>query len=293
MTTTVSAILEISCLAKGPAGEGEDALAIAIADGAVRFAGVVDGVTDKSGRSYGTDSGGRLAAKRVAAALCALAADATADQAVSAATIAVAELRDVFGVPDGDPTPPAAGFAILSVQRREIWRVGDANVAWTSGLEWVQREGETLLDKAAATVRAVYLTALLEQGADPTKLTATDPGREVILPMLQMQGMLANRDAADPLGYGVIDGTQVPPRHIEVFALPDAACEVVMVTDGYLSAAPTLQAAEAELRLSLVADPLRIKAHRATKAVRPGAESFDDRSYVRVQLTARPREGLS
>jgi len=60
--------------------------------------------------------------------------------------------------------------------------------------------------------------------------------------------------------------------------------EVVLDSDGYLSPAPTLRDPEAELSASLAADPLRIGVHASTKAPPAGANSFDDRTYVRLRV---------
>lgn len=54
-----------------------------------------------------------------------------------------------------------------------------------------------------------------------------------------------------------------------------------MPTDGYLSPAASLAEAERELAESLARDPLRIGEHPSTKGLRPDANSFDDRTYLR------------
>ena len=79
----------------------------------------------------------------------------------------------------------------------------------------------------------------------------------------------------------MLDGTVIPTRYIEVFALAGVQ-EVVIASDGYLSAAPTLESAEQALALSLAEDPQRMTTNPGTKGVKPGAESFDDRTYIRL-----------
>lgn len=103
------------------------------------------------------------------------------------------------------------------------------------------------------------------------------------MPILKAQNVLANTDSANPLGFGVLDGRRVPPRYLEVFDLDESITEVVLASDGYLSAASTLKEAEADLAASLTSDPLRIGEHASTKAVGPGASSYDDRTYIRVR----------
>lgn len=137
-----------------------------------------------------------------------------------------------------------------------------------------------------AEARAAYLHCLLAEGHQAADLAREDPGRALVLPVLQRQSLLANRFEAGPLGFGVLDGRRVPDRFIEVFPLGEDALEVTMASDGYLSAAERLAQAEQELAASLCVDPLRIGAHPSTKGLAPGATSFDDRTYLRLRRSA-------
>jgi hypothetical protein len=60
---------------------------------------------------------------------------------------------------------------------------------------------------------------------------------------------------------------------------------VVLASDGYLEPAETLEESEARLRARLSEDPLLIGDPPATKALAPGALSFDDRTYLRFTTT--------
>ncbi|MFE9968093.1 hypothetical protein OG894_42735 (plasmid) [Streptomyces sp. NBC_01724] len=136
------------------------------------------------------------------------------------------------------------------------------------------------MDDVLAGTRAVYLHCLLAVGQTAEELAAQDPdpGRQIILPVLKQQGLLANQPG--PFGYGVLDGSRVPEPYIEVIPL-DGAHEVVLASDGYLTASPTLDEAERALAASIALDPLRIT-NPGTKAVEPDRASFDDRAYVRL-----------
>ena len=59
---------------------------------------------------------------------------------------------------------------------------------------------------------------------------------------------------------------------------------IVFATDGYPVIKATLIETEAYLRELLIADPMRIEKHLSTKGVAPGAVSFDDRAYLRIEL---------
>ncbi|MBB5776644.1 hypothetical protein [Nonomuraea jabiensis] len=277
-------VAERAVRAKG-AGPGEDRVVVLEDDGGVRCAAVIDGVTDKSGRDYGGASGGALAADRVAQALATLPDGVTVAEAVAAVSAELMELRRKWSVAGDDLLAPAAVAAVAWPRRRLVWRVGDVHVALghRDG-RWRPHPGGKLIDTVLAGARAAYLHCLLLQGEHPQELAATDPGRALIRPVLERQAVLANREEAGPFGFGLLDGRPVPERFVETFELAEDVDEVVLASDGYLGPARTLAAAEAELRASLRADRLRIREHPATKAMAAGADSFDDRSYVRVFL---------
>lgn len=238
---------------------------------------VIDGVTTE--RSGQGPSPGRLAAETAAAALVALGPEADARAAVDAVTAA---LLDAFGPPPRGRRGPALVFAAVRPARREVWRVGDCAVL----VDGIADSAGRAMDEATSRARAAHLHCLLAMGADPAALRVEDPGRAMLRPLLDAQNALANR-ADSPFGYGVLDGSSVPGRFVETMRLPDTACEVVLATDGYPKALPTLAESEAALETVLREDPLMIRLHVSTKGVAPGNLSFDDRAYVRVALPAR------
>lgn len=286
------------------AGAGEDRLVV-LRDrlGALRCVAVIDGATDKSGRDYGGLSGGERAAEQVADTLTRLSIDAGPQQAVREITADLARLRARWGIATDDLVAPCAVAAVMLPQQGLVWRVGDVHVALARspngaapglqgghergpGLRWEHHGGDKPLDRVLAGARAIYLHCLLAGDGDPGVLAVEDPGRALILPVLQRQSLLANQ--AGPYAYGVLDGRPVPEQFIEIFPL-EGVEQVVLASDGYLRAEASLAVAEHRLAVSLAADPLRIHEHPATKAVRPGAASFDDRTYTRLTRgPARP-----
>ncbi|KUO14762.1 hypothetical protein [Streptomyces dysideae] len=189
-------------------------------------------------------------------------------------------LRRQCHIEDDDLAPPSAVAAVVVPGLRQVWRVGDVHVAVSRAGRWEQYPADKSIDEAASAVRAAYLHCLLA-AAPRRELPPQGPGRQLILPLLRYQTLLANR-ADLPYGYGVLNGTPVPERFIETIDLDDNAEEVVLASDGYLSPAPCLEQAEADLAASLAADPLRIGTHPSTKGMAPGARSVDDRTYVRL-----------
>jgi hypothetical protein len=197
-------------------------------------------------------------------------------------------LRQEWSIASDDPLAPSAVAAVLMPERRQIWRVGDVHVAIRRGEHWDIHPAVKAIDRVVADARAALLLCRLAQGDTPGRLAVTDPGRAMVMPLLEAQNVLANLDDDSPLGFGVLDGRRVPGRYLTVLDLDETVTEVVLASDGYLSPGPTLRDAEAELSASLAADPLRIGLHASTKAAPDGANSFDDRTYVRLRVQNPP-----
>ncbi|WP_164837421.1 hypothetical protein [Streptomyces sp. B29(2018)] len=242
---------------------------------------VIDGATDKSGRDYGGLSGGARAAQRVRDTLTTMAHNTAPAQAVELVTAALAELRTEWSVPADDPVAPSAVAGVFVPSLRVIWRVGDVHVALRRGPQWTVLPATKRIDDVLAGTRAAYTHCLIAGGWSEEEIAAQDPGRKVILPVLEQQGRLGNRPG--PFGYGVLDGTPVPADLVEVLPVTDDVAEIVMASDGFLSPAATLAEATAELREAIAQDPLRIGMNPGTKGVKPGAASFDDRTYARLR----------
>lgn len=252
---------------------------IVVTDG---FVAVIDGATDKSGVDFGGESGGRLAAGAVRDALLKLDGGAVIEDLVDASSGLLADRVASVGTEIDLQTDdgPSASFVVFSEGRQEIWRVGDCS--WMSEVEAFP--GSKEIDSICANARSTLLRALLEQGVPAPELLASDPGREMILPLLRNQSAFRNlEDVTSSLAFGAIDGHEVPRRFQEVWPVGDSA-ELVLASDGYPILGPTLEVTEKLLAEDLARDPLRIGAHPSTKGVAPGLTSFDDRSYLRIAV---------
>jgi len=239
------------------------------------FIGVVDGSTLKPWESPQRAGGGEIASV-VAQTLESLPASTSAREAVNCLTAAVHSLWADTTEPVNQR--PCATFAVLAVARRELWRVGDA---------WLLVDGQSVapersIEQAVALERADLLRERLGGGARLDDLLRGDPGRATILPRLSELSLL--RNAADSYTFGAVDGSTIPDAYVEVIALPANAHEVVIASDGYPRVAATLAETEAALRDRVTRDPLMIEEPPTTKGVMPGADSFDDRSFIRVRL---------
>jgi hypothetical protein len=266
-------VLETFLQAKsGEPAECEDAIV-----DTPNFIAVIDGATDKTGIRYDGKLGGRFAADVLSRRIQDLDPALGADDAIDAITDALAAALRATA-PDSQDQP-SASIAMVSRYHREVWRVGDIGIR----LGDRTYRSEKAVDTAAAAARAALLAAELAAGKSADDLRARDPGREMILPLLQRQHALRNQHRLGPWYYGAIDGSPVPRRFIERFPIKDVS-QVVLASDGYPEVLPTLSEAE-ELVARLIADdPLQMRLFPSTKGVRPGHQSFDDRAYVRVAL---------
>ena len=266
----------------GDRSGGEDH--IAVTDG---FVGLFDGVTGR-GRALDEQlrldgqTPGRWAARTLGDALGSLPPAATMAAAVDALTgVLVAGMARLGVDPHEWGWPAAAQMVVFSAARREIWRLGDVHVAVNGR---ALPETPTPLDGPAADFRAAVLWALIASGATRDQLRADDPSWAMLLPLLEVQHHLRNGDDVDnPFAYGLLDGRRVHPKFFDVTAVAPGD-EVVFASDGYLSPAPSLAAAQAELAEAVVSDPLLIGKHRRVRPVAPGHVSFDDRAYLKFRV---------
>jgi hypothetical protein len=250
------------------------------------FVAVIDGATDKSGKRITTTEGsitsGRFAASVLATAVESLQAGVSPAAAVRHFTTVLGAAIDEACGPSEPNERPSASIVMLDTSAGLVWRVGDCPFRIDADTWNTPKR----IDRVTSNFRAAFLAATAGGYRDDP--SCTDPGREAILPLLRAQGNLAN--VLGEFGYGVLNGTPVPPRFIEVVQLPEAACEVVLASDGYPSLPPTLAEAEAELARLLVLDPSCVGPLRSTKGLLPGMLSFDDRSWIRIALDPRSTE---
>ena len=172
---------------------------------------------------------------------------------------------------------PACAIVVYSAPRREVWSVGDCS--WAA--DGVQHRGGKQIDDVTAGLRAAITEACLDDGWSVERLRATDPGRAAIQGLLEHQAMFANR--AHPLGYGALNGLPVPEELLEVHDVREVAV-LTLTSDGYPEILASREASEARLAELVREDPLCIGPLRGTKAVPPGAETYDDRTWVGLKL---------
>ncbi|MGW4062266.1 hypothetical protein ACWEGE_28565 [Amycolatopsis sp. NPDC004747] len=232
--------------------------------------GVADGAT---GKPWDRGPDGAVLAEAVAGHLAAT--DARA--ATAGTTALVRSLLAEAGATAGAGS--AVTFCVLHRPRREVWRVGEGRVLLDGTPVPPRPTGE----RVVAEARALVLRRHLADGVPEATLLAEDPGRAAVQDLLRALTGLRNRPVPG-YGYGAVDGQDVPDGFVEVIPIPAAVHEVVLTTDGYPEPAPDLAESERSLAVRLERDPLML-APPETKGLRPGANSFDDRAYLRVTLS--------
>jgi glycerophosphoryl diester phosphodiesterase len=282
------------------------------------FACVIDGATSQTEwRLRGTTTG-RAAAELIGKGVAELRADATAKEAVDHLGSTIEEAYRKEGADlDFERQPEkraTASVVLFSRQRREVWLVGDCQAL----ILYDRRRAERLAnakraDRITADARAFFLASVIAEGMRRAPQTASenelecvveglregDPGRRFISPLLERQRCLQNPPSLElrgssvaaecakvieRLGFWVIDGTEVPESRIRVKVLPPDATSLVLASDGYPKLFPTRAQAEHYLQRVVRRDPLLIGDHRTTKAHARGAQSYDDRAWLKLDL---------
>lgn len=270
-------VVESSCEPK-PGRPNEDVLLLG-----AHHVGIFDGCTSKRAHWPLRESPGALAARLVAASFTDVDRDATMAQAVAHAGDALVRGLARLGVDLHDGLePPSTTMLVVSLSREELWSVGDGHALVDTA--HTSFEGPPS-DAVVASVRSLHQALSVAAGGQVDEVLARDAAHDLVLPLLEAQWHVRNRDDS-PWGYGSIDGSAVPERFLRVVPL-DGAREVVLASDGYLRAAPTLGDAERDLHELATADPLQSPSTRARVGASP---YFDDRSYLRLRRVSNPAQ---
>lgn len=245
------------------------------------FAAVIDGATDETGALYDGKSGGLIAAETLGSAIESLGRDSTGRQFADEMTSSLKRTADANGV---STRWPSASLVCLSFARREIWRIGDCSFL----VDGEPHIGTKRIDDAAYGFRAAINASLIASGTPVEEILRTDPGAGFARPLHDLQQQLSNLEG--PWGFGCINGRPVPDQFVEVFPLANHVDEIVLASDGFPDLQPTLHESETRLQELLKIDPAAIAELWAVgKALRPEANSVDDRAYLRLRrLANRP-----
>jgi len=259
---------------------GEDAVVVT-----AYFAAVIDGATPKTSFRYPNDeTPGQMAARLLSSAIEGLPPEADCQTAIRLLSRALHQ----EGIAPADR--PTASIVIYSERRREVWAVGDCLFATLSVRKGQKAEMQRfvrskLIDLQLSAWRRDILLSGLSRGIyTKEQIMEDDPGRKLIQPFISRQVRYQNLDSDHPLAYGVLDGESVPARFIYCYPLGQEVKEIILASDGYPTLFPTLQESEEYLHQQLAADPLCIGPLLGTKCVKKGQLSYDDRTYLRIEI---------
>lgn len=240
------------------------------------FAAVIDGAT--SSGSIAGRAGGIVAAEAVEQTIKDLPREATVRDFVNRATATIATAIGTW--PDETVMRPSAVAAVWSRARGEVWRIGDCHVR-IDGREYA---GGKEIDHIGYEFRCAVIKARMRLGLTSLEAERRVPTMEQpFRPLVLAQHAFLNVDSDDPLAYGALAGTFVPDRFIEVFRAADAR-EIILASDGFLSAQPTLAEGLAEIADVRENDPLMVDMVKGSRPFMPGRDYFDDTTYLRIAI---------
>lgn len=252
---------------------------------------VIDGATDKSGLKYELKDGSIVSAAKFASStiqdsLSRLAVGTEAEESIKIISSELNEATLAQYPSIAINNRPSASIVVFDPTLKEIYSVGDCLYGFIyedEGVIEFQNHWEP--DRLLHAIRKKVITArqLSESPWDPQS-SEPDPGRQVILPILTIQGLWANSD--EPFGYGVINGLPVPSQYIRTQRVSKSCREVVLASDGYphLIVNHKIDFIESEKNLAhlLTIDPLCINELKGNKGLVKDNLSHDDRTWLQI-----------
>ena len=255
------------------------------------FIAVIDGSTSKTPKHLNPDmKNGRYAMLLISEYIREqLKADASVDDFCQGVTEYIYnKVYQPLGVAERLAQHPeerlTASAILYSRARREVWMVGDCQAIICGKL---YENGKPYEEKIAQK-----RVELIQQGMSPAE------ARKQIEPLL-VRAMLEGQNKT----YTVIDGFPIYREGVRVVPLKmkqasndietyleehskpiSSPYEVVLASDGYPFLKPTLAESEEALAKQIANDPQNIKTFIATKGIVEGNKSFDDRTYVRIEV---------
>jgi hypothetical protein len=249
-----------------------------------KFAAVIDGASNVSGELFEGRNPGQWAAITIKEAISELSGEEQIDAIVSAINqkydILYKRLRIEERILIEPYIRPSASMVVFSKHHRKIWMIGDCQCYFNGTLYQNLKH----VDKVFEEVRSIVLQAELVNGGTVEDFLDRDIGSELIKPLIQKQYNFQNGDPTSHLSYGVVNGFPIPNALIKTVDVPEDVEYISLATDGYSEIFSTLAETESELQRLLELDPLCIKENIGTKAWMKGNSSYDDRTYIKVEV---------
>lgn len=243
------------------------------------FVAVIDGSTSKSPRRISRwRTNGRYCMQLISKYIKRMPKDVTVERFCRGVTAYVGKhykQSQIARLAEHPEERLTASCAIYSRLRRQVWMIGDCQCLIGGTLY----DNPKPCERSLAEQRAEMARRLIADGeATVESLRHNDTARQGIIPRMIETMKMQNVE------YSVVDGLPIPMRKVRVVTLDFQPWTIVLATDGYPFLKPTLAESEAALAHQAETDPLNIGEFKATKAFAIGANSFDDRSYVRFRV---------
>ena len=246
------------------------------------FAAVVDGSTAKIKIASGQESPGHLAMRLVCEAIENLPANTSMEEALPILSRCIAD-DSTYAANNYRPTCSAV---IYSHSRKEVWFIGDCQARWNNQ----NYKYDKLVDRILTDIRCRAIHYYLEHGYTEEDIRKEDKGRAFIFDALREQVYFQNDpNPYNPFRYPVIDGQPIAPENVAVIPVGNAN-EIILASDGYPELFDSLDDTERHLQELLDKDPLCIKENPATKCLVTGNRSFDDRTYLRLEIRSEEND---
>lgn len=245
------------------------------------FVCVIDGATSKSEKLYNGETGGLIVSKIIEKEFKSIPRNINATNLTRLLTNAVKDYyvkNNLYEYMHSHPVDRfSATLVIYSDYHNEVWMIGDCQclIGKTTYTNY------KILDDIIANTRAFFLEAEIVQGKTINELMQKDIAREYILPLLIKQSFFQNAKIDSIYNYSVIDGFEVNLKDIKIIRVADKS--IVLASDGYPKLFDTLEESERYLKNVIKNDPLCIKIYKSTKGLTKNSNSFDDRSYIKIE----------
>lgn len=172
---------------------------------------------------------------------------------------------------------PRATVIVYNALYSEVWNYGDCQCRIDDIVHTHKKEVDTINE----ALRAETLQDYVKKGYSTEQLLAHDYGRIAIQENLIQQFQYENKKVE--YGYPVLNSQGINEKFIKTYKIKPGT-NIVLASDGYPKVERTLEESEKELKRLLKEDPLCIYEYKATKGLKPGNVSFDDRVYCRVMV---------
>ena len=241
------------------------------------FIAVIDGAKSKGTMIWDGKVGGRYIKDIISATLPKLDGNINVEEAMKILNIHIKiAYKDKYEfIKTNVAERLEASIIIYSKTKKEIWNLGDCQCIINNQLYSHDKK----IDIVVSEFRSLCNKLSLLEGKTTEDIMKNDIGRELILPIIKKQALLANSSDQD-YSYGVLDGYSINLNKINVYKVQEGD-EIILASDGYPQLKNTLEASERILKETLESDKLLINNFKATKCFNNTNNSFDDRTYIR------------